>query len=430
MGFLICATLARNLSYNDLDLAYFNPLLTLLILCRREIESCSNGPNVDNYQSPREQTSGDSENRDNDENEGAELENEDSDDDTMFGNNIDAMEKLSALAINTFTNATARRRCYDSALSGAEFTKELINGHPARIKNLLRVSKSTFLDLCDTLSARALMKTRAQTRVGVHEAVAIFLHTVAHSNRHRSSAEQFQHSTHTIFRHVKRVSESLCLLGAEVVCPKDQHRTHPRIATNRHFMPYFKDCVGALDETLIHAAVPAEDAPCFRSRMGDTEQSVLGVAFPPPNTAFISSINGVGKYYLGDSAYTNSALTLTHFRSHRYYSQTFRDTLGGPNGPKELFNYCHSQLRNVVERAFGVLKRRFAILRGLMRPYKFFRQVNLVHACVTVHNFTISNGENIESHDGEGSDPTADQEGSSVNDPDITDTFLALLFGF
>ena len=54
---------------------------------------------------------------------------------------------------------------------------------------------------------------------------------------------------------------------------------------------------------------------------------------------------------------------------------------------KELFNYRHSALRNVIERSFGVLKRRFAILRGAVPNYMMTTQINVVIACCAVHNF-------------------------------------------
>ncbi|XP_051116823.1 uncharacterized protein LOC127241690 [Andrographis paniculata] len=362
---------------------------------------------------------------------------------------VEALHGMSGIAAAAFVQCLQPRRCYDSLLSGSAFTQELINGHPVRIKNLLRVTKETFLRMCDTLTVRGLIKPHVQTRVGVHEAVAIFLHTIAHSNRHCSRAERFQHSTHTIWHHVKRVSEVLCLLRFEVVSPGDQSITHPRIANNRHFMPFFKDCVGAFDGTLIHASVPVADAPHFRSRHGHTEQSILAVVdhdirFVYVYTGFEGSAHDSrvlnhaiavsqdfplpppSKYYLADSAYTNSALTLTPFRSHRYHSQTFRDTPGGPRGPKELFNYRHSQLRNVVEQAFGVRKQRFAILRGPMPIYKFYLQVNLVQACATVHNLMVAAGENVENHDGEGSEPALEETGNSTTGDPLPDEYLEL----
>ena len=69
-----------------------------------------------------------------------------------------------------------------------------------------------------------------------------------------------------------------------------------------------------------------------------------------------------------------------------------RDTRAGQGrgrtqGPKELFNTRHSQLRNVVERSFGVLKQRFAYLKGPV-PYSYMQtQINVVIACCALHNF-------------------------------------------
>ena len=60
---------------------------------------------------------------------------------------------------------------------------------------------------------------------------------------------------------------------------------------------------------------------------------------------------------------------------------------GRGQGPKELFNTRHSQLRNVIERSFGVLKQRFAYLRGPV-PYSYMQtQINVVIACCALHNF-------------------------------------------
>ncbi|KAL0006888.1 hypothetical protein SO802_008390 [Lithocarpus litseifolius] len=69
----------------------------------------------------------------------------------------------------------------------------------------------------------------------------------------------------------------------------------------------------------------------------------------------------------------------------RYHLRDFR---GGdrPEGAKELFNYRHSSLRNVIERCFGVLKTQFPVLKMIPR-YKPCRQGNVMRACCTIHNF-------------------------------------------
>ncbi|KAL7203333.1 hypothetical protein ACSBR2_016594 [Camellia fascicularis] len=75
---------------------------------------------------------------------------------------------------------------------------------------------------------------------------------------------------------------------------------------------------------------------------------------------------------------------LAPFRSQRYHLQEFRSHRYA--GPKELFNHRHSLLRNVIERTFGVLKKRFPILRS-MPNYKSTRQGPFVIACYVVHNW-------------------------------------------
>ena len=57
-----------------------------------------------------------------------------------------------------------------------------------------------------------------------------------------------------------------------------------------------------------------------------------------------------------------------------------------PRGKKELFNYSHSSLRNVIERSFGVLKMKWRILLDLP-SYPMANQSQIIMACMAVHNF-------------------------------------------
>lgn len=76
-----------------------------------------------------------------------------------------------------------------------------------------------------------------------------------------------------------------------------------------------------------------------------------------------------GKYYLADAGYTNSDMTLVLYRGVRYHLQEMAQLIDGrPQTPKELFNYRHLSLRNIVERCFGFLKRRWRIFD---QRYKF-----------------------------------------------------------
>jgi len=57
-----------------------------------------------------------------------------------------------------------------------------------------------------------------------------------------------------------------------------------------------------------------------------------------------------------------------------------------PRGKKELFNYAHYSLRNVIERSFGVLKMKWRILLDLP-SYPMPKQSKIIVACMTLRNF-------------------------------------------
>ena len=49
----------------------------------------------------------------------------------------------------------------------------------------------------------------------------------------------------------------------------------------------------------------------------------------------------------------------------------------GPENTEEIFNHWHSSLCNVIERTFGVLKKRFPIISGMTEPF-FFQLIQLL----------------------------------------------------
>ena len=69
-----------------------------------------------------------------------------------------------------------------------------------------------------------------------------------------------------------------------------------------------------------------------------------------------------------DSSYTCTLGILPLYRIKRKHLRDFRGR-DRPEGAKELFNYRHSSLHNVIERCFGILKARFPVLK-MMPRYK------------------------------------------------------------
>ncbi|KAH7863879.1 hypothetical protein Vadar_022989 [Vaccinium darrowii] len=93
-----------------------------------------------------------------------------------------------------------------------------------------------------------------------------------------------------------------------------------------------------------------------------------------------------GRYFLCDAAYSHTRGFMTPYRNVRYWLSDFRNGRR-PRNKEERFNLAHARLRNVIERAFGVLKARFPILKR-MSSYPFAAQRNIVIACITMHNYS------------------------------------------
>ncbi|KAL8557545.1 hypothetical protein ACS0TY_004838 [Phlomoides rotata] len=70
----------------------------------------------------------------------------------------------------------------------------------------------------------------------------------------------------------------------------------------------------------------------------------------------------------------------------RYHLQEWGTGPTTPQNYKEFFNMNHSKARNVIERTFGQLKKRWAILRS-PSFYPINIQNKIILACALIHNF-------------------------------------------
>jgi hypothetical protein len=132
--------------------------------------------------------------------------------------------------------------------------------------------------------------------------------------------------------------------------------------------------------------VRPEEQARYRNRKGELTQNVLAACnFDMEFTYLLAGWEGSahdgtvyrdahyykgfitppGKYWLGDAGYPNSDTILTPYRGTRYHLKEQRLAGKKPENSKELFNLRHASLRNVIERIFGVVKRKYQILRTL-----------------------------------------------------------------
>ncbi|CAN0914684.1 hypothetical protein LINGRAHAP2_LOCUS28704, partial [Linum grandiflorum] len=119
------------------------------------------------------------------------------------------------------------------------------------------------------------------------------------------------------------------------------------------------DCIGATDGVHIDVVIPTDQQTPFRGRKR--------------------------KYYVVDFGYSNIPEFLAPYRGYTAHFQEMRRRCG-PKGREELFNYRHSSLCNVIECCFGVLKKRFSILKNIC-SYSYRKQTLIVIACCAIHNY-------------------------------------------
>ncbi|XP_028112616.1 uncharacterized protein LOC114310731 [Camellia sinensis] len=166
------------------------------------------------------------------------------------------------------------------------------------------------------------------------------------------------------------------------------------------------NCLGALDETYVRVHVPTIDKPRYRTWKGEIVSNVLGVCSQDMQFIYVlprwegstsdfrvlrdvvDKSNGLkvptGFYYLVDASYTNDEGFLVPYKGQRYHLSTWREW-GIPMNPEEFFNLKHSVACNVLERCFGLLKIRWAILRTASY-YPIKAQGHIITTCCLLHN--------------------------------------------
>ncbi|XP_073283078.1 uncharacterized protein [Primulina huaijiensis] len=124
---------------------------------------------------------------------------------------------------------------------------------------------------------------------------------------------------------------------------------------------FFKGCLGALDGTYIGVQVPNLDKPKYRNRKGSAAYSrVLRDAISRPNGLKVPR----GCYYLCDCGYANAEGFLAPYRKVCYHLNEWGQRSMTPQNYREYFNFKQASAHDVIERAFGLLKKRWEVLRS------------------------------------------------------------------
>jgi hypothetical protein len=144
-----------------------------------------------------------------------------------------------------------------------------------------------------------------------------------------------------LYRYFHEVLGAMLTLHRAVVRQPIEGEPIPaRIAHDAKYLPYFKDCVGALDGTHVEVYVCKESPIPWRNRKGTLSQNVLVVCdfelmFRYVLPGWEGSAHDMrvlrdavtegglrapqGRFYLGDAGYTSSDMILTPFRGVKYH---------------------------------------------------------------------------------------------------------------
>ena len=298
---------------------------------------------------------------------------------------------------------------HNSLFTGQMYYDELMNtDNPSRFLTATRMDKPTFIAFVGFLCEHGGLENSMFVCSG--QKLMIFLHTLTNFSN-RQTAERFQHSGSTISAIIHEVADSILKCRSLIFQPVKANSPIPlQISQNPKFSPFFRDCIGALDGSHIPAVVAVEEQGVFRNRKKFISQNLLAVSNFDMTFSYAlagwegsahdgrvfedAKMKGLplfnGRYYLGDAGYALSKYCLTPYRGRRYHLREWARGNDRPRTKEELFNLRHSSLRNVIERIFGVIKKRFPIL-VVMKSFDFRFQCDMVVCTLFVHNFIRTN---------------------------------------
>ncbi|KAK8916690.1 hypothetical protein KSP39_PZI022577 [Platanthera zijinensis] len=190
---------------------------------------------------------------------------------------VSAHEYLASMTAICEAGSSSNVACMTSSQTGSRWLGELLDGHPHRFFSSFRMSKLIFVDLLTLLTQQYGLQGSRRTLP--REVLAVTLHILGHNVPMQIAGERFQHSTETISRFFSKGLAAIKRLSADVIMPVDHlfRDIPPQILNDSRYMPFFKDCIGAIDGTHVDARVPADQQVSYIGRHGTTTQNVMAV---------------------------------------------------------------------------------------------------------------------------------------------------------
>lgn len=318
-------------------------------------------------------------------------------------------DELMLLMMIDYCEANSRSKSRKTARRSRRAVRDLLyGGNDSEIFNRTRTQPETFSRLRDWFDRNQQVQERPRSRVDLDQVLVYFLSVLGHGDKNRPMQFMWKRGGATISKYFHRVLGSMQLLYVDVVkMPMSPYRVQPRIERASRYY-WFRDCIGAVDCSHIDLHVPSELHAAYRNRKGNITQNIFascnfdmtfsfclagGEGSASDNRVYDWAMdNGFhippGKFMLADQGFEDCPSLMTPYPGQRYHLREWGSDSNRPISKEELFNLRHAKLRNIIERAFGVLKRKFASLVKAME-YDLDTQVKLVYAAIALHNFII-----------------------------------------
>lgn len=283
---------------------------------------------------------------------------------------------------------------------------------PLAFRERFRMSKESFAILLGKIRGDLSRPNNRGCPVSPEIQLAAALRFYATGSHQQVIGDTLGLSQATMSRILVRVSSAICKLSDEFI----KFPTTPTKlqSVSRRYVEMLKErcptakpltkIIGAIDGTHINVlAAGEENRERFRDRRSEISLNVQAICdadliftnlvarwhgsvhdsriFGNSEVCRNFEVDGIDGYLLGDSGYPQRTYLMT--------------PLSNPQTKAERdYNFSQIQCRNTIERAFGVLKRRWGCL-GKTLSQDMVNVFGTVTACVILHNFLKMNGDEI-----------------------------------
>lgn len=279
---------------------------------------------------------------------------------------------------------------------------ELYNNRDFKLR--FRFNKETVVHMLEIFGHFIEPVTHRNKSICARDQLLITLRFYATGAFQRLIGDTFNIHNSTICRIIGRVTHHIAALGNRYIRMPTTNEERNIVKIQFYNLSGFPNVIGAVDCTHIRIQSPGgHNAELFRNRKGyfsinvqvicDSHLRVRDIVCRWPGSVHDSTIfndsainaqfingNFDNYYLLGDSGYPCKTYLLTPILNAR--------------NPSEIaYSNAHRSTRSVVERCFGVVKRRFPCLSVGLRS-AVNKTLGIIVACFVLHNIAVEDNDN------------------------------------